>query len=217
LKKALLISTAIAIPIVVIGAILFRRKKINPKGMLIAFIGDSYTAGYGWGWQSVLAKTYGFTEKNLAVGGKRTDWMLSQVRSYLDTSKPNIMMIYGGANDAYSLVSNETALNNIQAIVDLCNSKGVKPIVIAGYNAKKVQVGNPNAKTTIYVRTQEEMWKYGEKYYELELMIEKKIKDAIVVPIWDGASQSDAPDGLHLTANAQSRFAQYVGEYLFKQ
>ena len=206
----------VAIPIVVVGAMVFRRKKFNPEGKLIAFMGDSYTAGYGWGWQSVLAKKYNFTEKNLAVGGVRTAYMLTETIKYLDTAKPYLFFIYGGANDAYSLVTNQQAFNNIQAMVDTCNKRGVKPIVISGYNAEKVQVGNPNAKTTIYVKTQKEMWEFGKKYFELQKML-SKIKGATIVPIWNDCGYSDAPDGLHLTAAAQKRFADYVGNYLFGQ
>lgn len=221
MKKAIFLVLGVSVPIIALGAILFRRKKINPENKLIAFMGDSYTAGYQWGWQSDLAKTYKFTEVNLAKGGMRTDWMLQQTRNYLDTNKPDYYFVYGGANDAYSYTTNETALKNIQAIVDTCNSKGVKPIVISGYNARKVQVGNVRQKPSKWQLdngiTQQVLWNYGEKYYQLELMIQGKIKNAIVVPIWDGAEQSDATDGLHLTAAAQKRFAEYVGNYLFKE
>lgn len=216
MKKTLLLVLGVALPIMAIGAIVFRRKKLNPKDKLVAFMGDSYTAGYGWGWQSQLAKTYEFNEKNLAVGGVRTAYMLQQTIKYLDTNKPYLYFIYGGANDAYSLVTNKEAFNNVQAMVDTCNKRGVQAIVISGYNAEKVQVGNPNAKTTIYVKTQQEMWNLGKKYFELQKML-SGIKDAIVVPIWSDCGYNDAPDGLHLTAAAQKRFAAYVGNYLFNK
>ena len=215
-KNVIAVLAVAAITIVGLNFIFKSRKKINPRGKLIAFIGDSHTAGYGWGWQSVLAKNYGFTEKNLAVGGKRTDWMLQTLKAYLENARPSIVFIYGGANDAYSNVTNAQAIKNIQAMVDLCNSKGITPVVIAGYNARKVQINNPNTKTTIYVTTQEGMWKLAEKFYQLELSIQRDIKNAIIVPIWDGAEMKDAPDGLHLTAGAQKRFAEYIGKIVFK-
>jgi lysophospholipase L1-like esterase len=212
-KKTAIYIAAVSLPLFVL--LLLRKKKMNPKGKLIAFIGDSHTAGYGWGWQSQLAKKYAFTEKNLAVGGKRTDWMVNVLTNYLATNKPDIVFIYGGANDAYSNVTNNTALKNIQKMVDLCNSKNIKPVVICGYNARKVQINNPNTKTTIYVTTKEGMWKLGEKFYQLQLAIQSQIKNAYIVPIWQGAEMKDAPDGLHITANAQKRFADYIGNYLF--
>jgi hypothetical protein len=43
--------------------------------------------------------------------------------------------IYGGANDMYnSHISAANAFNNIQSIVNICNSRGVKPIVLTGFD-----------------------------------------------------------------------------------
>jgi len=77
-------------------------KKFNPLGKKAVFVGDSHTAGYGWGWQDSLAKKYGFTiQQNLSKGGLRTDQLLPILEKYLKETKstPDILFIYAGAND----------------------------------------------------------------------------------------------------------------------
>lgn len=237
--KTLNIATAVA-AVIAAGILLntFIKKgfrKINPKGKTIAFIGDSHTTGCGWGYQSLLAKNYGFTEANLAEGGRVTSWCLQVLKAYLGNyqvptwlykkqpcptsgfgKKPDIVMIFAGGNDAYNTsISMETATKNIQSMVDLCNEQGIKSIVIVGYNAEKVQVNNPLTQTTVYVRTQQGMWELGKRNYQFQLDLPKKIKNAIVVPAWDGVKMSDSSDGIHLSGAAHKRFADYIGNYVF--
>lgn len=192
--------------------------KIDAKGKTIAFFGDSYTAINKYGWQSVLAKKYGFTEINKAKGGTRTSHMLQAAQAYLETNKPDYIMILGGANDAYSAVTIDAAVANVQKIVDLANSKGIKPIVVAGYNARLGQVNNPKQKPTREQLsrgvTQEVLWGMAEKYYQIQTK-QKNIKGAIYVPTWNEVNHNSLYDGLHMTWDANSKFADYVGEYLF--
>ena len=195
-------------------------QKIDPNSKTIAFFGDSYTAIPKYGWQSVLANDYGFTEVNRAKGGVRTDYMLQEAERYLSSNKPDYIMILGGANDAYSLVTIDAAVNNIQKIVDLANQKGVKPIVVAGYNAHKGQVGNvrqkPNSWQLSQGITQEKLWGMGEKYYQMQTKM-NNIKGAIYVPTWDAITHNDLYDGLHMSWDANKRFADYVGHFLFSR
>jgi lysophospholipase L1-like esterase len=188
-------------------------KKFNPKGKKIAFIGDSMTAGYGWGWQSVMAKIYGFIEVNLAVGGKRTDWMLTTLTRYLTTDSCDAVFIYGGANDAYSAVTNASAIANVQKMVDLCVSKNILAYVVLGYDPMIVSYGR--VKPTRYVPTQVGMNDLTKKYAKQQILASKSIKNAKIIPVWKNCSQLDASDGLHLTASAQKRFAEYVGKEAF--
>jgi lysophospholipase L1-like esterase len=196
-------------------------KKIDPKGKTFAFMGDSYTSLPTYGWQSVLAKNYDFKEINIAKGGMQTSWMVRQTENYLSKNKPDYYVIMGGANDAYSPQTIETAIKNIQKMIDMANAKGVKPIVITGYNARKVQVGNTRQKpTSEQLRrgvTQDVLWGMGEKYYKMQLRMLSDLKNATIVPIWDDAKQSDTYDGLHMTWDAHKKFANHVGNYLFKK
>ena len=184
----------------------------SPKGKKIVFIGDSLTAGIGWGWQSVMAKIYGFVEVNLASVGKRTDWMLITLERYLTTNSCDAIFIYGGANDAYSAVSNTSALSNVQKMVDLGVAKNIKVYVVLGYDPMKVSYGR--VKPTSYVPTQVGMNALTSKYAQQQILF-KSVKNAQIIPVWTNCSKVDASDGLHLSASAQKRFAEYVGKEAF--
>ena len=104
------------------------------KGKKALFIGDSHTANHGYGWQVQLCQATGLIPNNISVGGKTTSWMLTQAQLHVN-SNYDYCFIYGGANDMYnSHISAATAFNNIQYIVNLCNYKGVKPIVLTGFD-----------------------------------------------------------------------------------
>jgi lysophospholipase L1-like esterase len=224
MKKTLIYILGVSAGILTASTLLgFRRltgKKLNSvdiKGKKVLFIGDSHTALYNSGWQSILAKRYGFTEVNKAVGGKRTSWMISVLNSAVAQDIDYYAcFIYGGANDAYSGVTNEQAVKNIQAMVDTCNAKKIIPVVIVGYNTRKLSVGNTAMKTTTYVPTQKGMWELAEKRYQQQLLMQRSIKNAIVVPMWQDVSDATAPnDAIHLYGQAQTNFANYVASKLF--
>jgi lysophospholipase L1-like esterase len=174
--------------------------KTNPKGKTAIFIGDSHTAGFGWGWQDTLAKKYGFTFTNLSSVGKTTDWMLKTLKNY--PKNADILFIYGGANDAFSQIPNQTALDNIQSMVDLGKAKNV--FVVSGYNSDKVSKPKMDASKYPFI----------EKYDKLKQSF-TNINGARVIPIWQGAESKDTDDGMHLNKDAQNRFAQYVGKEIF--
>lgn len=224
MKKPILFILSLSAGILTASTLLGFRgyKKINSlnfKGKRVLFIGDSHTALYNTGWQSILAKRYQFTEKNTAVGGKQTNWMINQLKLALSTGDTfYACFIYGGANDAYSGVTNENAVRNIQEMVDICNNSKIIPIVIVGYNTRKLSVGNPSLPTTKYVPTKDGMYKLAEKRYQQQLLMERSIKNAIVIPMWNDVSHATAPnDGLHLYGQAQTDFANYVDSKLFKK
>ena len=74
----------------------------KPKRIL--FIGDSLTC-YSGGWQHQFAKGLGREYVNLSSVGKRTDWMYKTLHNQLLTySDYEMVVIYGGANDAFSSV-----------------------------------------------------------------------------------------------------------------
>lgn len=182
-------------------------KKFNPIGKKAVFIGDSHTAGFGWGWQDSLAKKYGFTiQKNLSKGGYRTDQLLSILQDYLKTGKEaDILFIYAGANDNFSLVQNQKATDNVQKMVDAGRNAGIDKIyIISGYRSSKV----------IY-----DLKRYGnyiEKSDAYKEGLAKNIKNAVIVPIWEEADYKMSTDSLHLIQSAQTKFANYIGEQIFK-
>ena len=192
-----------------------RIKKINPKGKKIVFIGDSHTNFRNFGWQNVLAKQYEFNQVNLSAGAKRTDWMLQTLQNYLNNNTCDAVFIYGGANDAYSNVSNSTAVANIQKMIDLCNKKKITPIVVLGYDPMVISFNR--VKPTTNVPTQQGINELTKKYAEQQKLAAKKLQNAIVVPVWNGGKKTDTIDALHLTPEAQKRFANFIGNKVFRK
>ena len=105
---------------------------ISVKGKKALFIGDSHTAFSG-GWQHQVAKKTGMMYLNTAVGGKQTAWMLETARLNM-SSNYDYCFIYGGANDMASNRPPMKSVKNIQRIVDLCKTHGVKAVVITGFD-----------------------------------------------------------------------------------
>lgn len=182
--------------------------KTRIKGKKAIVVGDSHSAGFGWGWQDALAKSYGFTiVKNLSKSGEVTRNMYTKLKSYLDNNPtPDALFIYGGANDIYNGLNPNSVYTNIQSMVTYAKSKGVKHIyVISGY--RSAVVSKSVTKPTNFVKN----------YDAFKSQMPSKIKNATILPIWEGGTTSDASDGFHLNKSAQQRFAEYIGNKLFKK
>ena len=162
--------------------------KINPKGKRVAVIGDSHSALFGNGWQDTLSWKYNFELQNLSIGGKSTPWMVETLKKfYKDGKKADIVFIYGGANDSFSLVKSSDTLKNIQTMVDLVRINGGKP-VDEGID----------------------------KFMKLQDDIKSNIKGATIVPRWEDVNdKSTGGDGFHLPKSSQTRFADYVAKKVF--
>jgi hypothetical protein len=104
---------------------------VDVKGKYVLFIGDSHTSNPN-GWQSILSNNTKMRMNNISVGGKTTGWMLERAKESIHSGL-DYCFIYGGANDMYnSKITIESAVKNVQRIVNICNSKGVYPVVIIG-------------------------------------------------------------------------------------
>jgi lysophospholipase L1-like esterase len=178
--------------------------KINPKGKRVLVIGDSHSAGKGWGWQDTLSWKYGFELDNLAVAGKSTPWMLETLTNYYKNKKEaDIVFIYGGANDAFSNTSIETSVGNIQKMVDIVNANGGKAIVVVGFNYEKAV--KPNVTDNYYSGIS--------KYMKLQDAIQKDIDNATIVKRWEDVNnKSVGGDGFHLPKSSQTLFADYIAK-----
>jgi hypothetical protein len=100
------------------------------------FIGDSHTSNHSWGWQVLLCKETGLLMNNTAIIGKHTPWMLNVAKNSIH-SGIDYCFIYGGANDIHGNVNPYKVVGNIQKIVDICNAKKVKAVVLTGFDAEK--------------------------------------------------------------------------------
>ena len=103
---------------------------IDVKDSLFLFIGDSHTAN-PYGWQYKLSILTGFKYKNTAIKGRTTAWMTEVAKSSIN-EKYTYCFIWGGGNDMIRKDPVEFSVKNIQFIVDLCNQKGVIPVVLTG-------------------------------------------------------------------------------------
>lgn len=181
--------------------------KINPKGKRVAVIGDSHSAGMGWGWQDTLSWKYGYELTNLSVAGKSTPWMVETLKKfYKDGKTADIVFIYGGANDSFSQVKQSDTIKNIQAMVDEVRANGGKAIVISGFNYDKAVKPNVGDNYDAGI----------DKYMKLQDALPTEIKNAVVVPRWeDVTSKSVGGDGFHLPKSSQTLFADYVAKEVF--
>jgi hypothetical protein len=140
---------------------------VSVRGKKALFIGDSHTANHNYGWQIQVCQATGLVQNNISVGGKTTSWMLQQANMSL-TSNYDYCFIYGGANDMYnSHISAASAFNNIQTIVNMCNYKGVKAVVLTGFDY------------SVCTRTDNRM--YPVKGAELQRMLLSQLRGATVV------------------------------------
>ncbi len=142
----------------------------NVKGKSVLFVGDSHTT-YAYGWQDRLCKRTGMIYTNTAVGGKTTGWMLGVLRTNI-SSRYNYCIIWGGANDMAGMIKPLDAVRNVQKMVDICNSKGVKAIVMTGFNPR----------TCVDVSRQSKAWQpYPARYEVFQKMLQDSIKGAQVI------------------------------------
>lgn len=143
---------------------------VSVKGKKVLFIGDSHTT-YAYGWQDRLCRRTGMTYINTAVGGKTTSWMLGILRSNIHSGF-DYCIIWGGANDMAGMIKPIDAVRNVQKMVDICNSKKVKAIVMTGFDPR----------TCVDVRGKSKAWQpYPARYEVFQKLLQDSIRGAQVV------------------------------------
>ena len=174
---------------------------VSVKGKKVLFIGDSHTS-YSHGWQDRLCRKTGMTYLNTSVGGKTTTWMkgiaLNSVHSGLD-----YCFIWGGANDMAGTIKPALAVKNVQFIVDLCRAKGVKAIVLTGFNPK----------TCIDVTGRGQAWqKYPGRYVVFQKMLQDSIVGAKVIKShFISRADQDCGDFIcHMSASGHRKMADSI-------
>ena len=141
---------------------------LNVKGKTALFIGDSHTANFKQGWQRRLSDSVGFICKNAAVSGKTTYFMLDMA-VYKLSNTIDWCFIYGGANDMYThSITPQEAVDNIQAIARMCQKRGIRCVVLTGFDPVKcTRTDNPY---------------YAKKYAAFQgLLLTKGVQGATVV------------------------------------
>ena len=169
---------------------------VDVKGKYVLFIGDSHTSNHG-GWQTILSNKTKMRMNNVSVGGKTTGWMLERAKESVHEGL-DYCFIYGGANDMFnSKITIESAVKNIQIIVNICNSKGVKPVVITGFDPLTCinTPENPN---------------YRVKYSNFQYRLLNTIKGATVI-MTHVVDRKDCWDGLcHMSPSGHKKIANHI-------
>jgi len=168
----------------------------------ILFVGDSLTC-YSGGWQHQVAKMRHTKYDNISKGGKRTKWMLQQMKRYpLNSYKYTDVIIYGGINDSFSSVSESETINNIQQMVDIAKGMGAVPIVIIGYNPQRVNVN------TMY--SNEIETRCRNRYIKLQKRMQSELKRCVIIPMENTIDRGDSDDGIHLKSSGHRKFGKWV-------
>ena len=170
---------------------------INVDGKTALFIGDSHTSNHKSGWQILVSKETGMKMINASVSGKTTYWML-EMAVYKINDNINYCFVYGGANDMYtSSITPDEAVNNIRSIARLCNKRGVKCVVLTGFDPIKcTRTPNPN---------------YGKKYAKFQQLLLTEYMEGAQVIDTRVISRQDCWDGLcHMAPSGHRKIANKV-------
>jgi hypothetical protein len=191
------------VPVIALALLLtLMTRKMKVKGLNILFVGDSHTAGFGWGWQDTLSKMYNFKVTNISVVGSTITGMFERLKNFFAKNSVPVTFIYLGANDIFNNKSVDKALSELQEMVNFAVSKGSKVVVISGFRSLVISEGKN--KTFI------------ENYDKFKTLLPSRIKNALVIPIWEDGKKSDSPDGYHINAQGQKRFAEYIGNRILQ-
>ena len=173
-------------------------KNRNPKKIL--FVGDSISTGASTYPAKIKSRRSDLDIDVVAQGGKRTDWMLDNLRDKLDTKKYDRVYIYGGVNDAFSSVKIPTIYQNLQSMVDLINKNGADAFIIEGYVVDGF-MDLSKFKPSKYVTDVNDFIPIIAKYKDYQSGISKNIKNAsFVKPINLGDRTGD---GIHPNQEGQ--------------
>lgn len=170
----------------------------------ILFIGDSMTANPR-GWQYHLANKLSARHVVVASPGKKTGWMKDRLLETLESDGEfKACFIYGGINDAFSGAKPESVLANVQSMVDACNSRGIRAVVVVGYNPKHVMVDRTANKDSFKTNR--------ERYIAIQSKLIQGLKNCVVVKVVEDIRRSDSSDGVHLTMEGHRKFSERVHE-----
>jgi lysophospholipase L1-like esterase len=177
----------------------------------VLYIGDSLTCAQG-GWQDKVSKHFAYQSVNLSKGGVRTDYMRLTINEYFkrDSSFAQVF-IYGGCNDAFAYVNLQGSVNNIQMMVDSCNRRGIRPVVIVGFNPTQV--------TTKTVYDEQTRVRSVNRYIEFQkLMVDEKtgLKNCKIIPMDTTMFYKDTWDGIHFAPSGHQKLSDWVIKHMEK-
>ncbi len=108
----------------------------HPTRILV--VGDSLSAEYGLkrgsGWVELLKKSLSNTHPNIeiinaSISGDTTSGGRTRLKTLLERTTPNIVLIELGANDALRGLPLDMTRNNLLAMIRMVKTMGAKPII----------------------------------------------------------------------------------------
>lgn len=174
----------------------------------VMFVGDSHSAGPGWTWNYLIAKDHPeWNVTHVTKGGKRTDWMLQNLKSKLKEKKYDLVFIYGGANDVMSPLPISTPIKNIQSMVDLVNNQGGKAVVLTGFDSESTF--NPNKIATTKYCDRECMIGFKPKRVKYQTELASTITGAKIIPKLVGDINWSS-DGVHMGSSKHKLMKDHI-------
>lgn len=184
---------------------LVRLKNKNPKKIL--FVGDSITTGDSAYPSKIRSQRSDLQIDTLSQVGKKTSWMLDNLKTKLANEKYDRVYIYGGVNDAFSSTPINETLSNLQQMVDLINNNGADAFVIEGYEVDGF-MDNQKMPTTQYVSSKEDYLPLIETYKQYQNNISKTIKNANIIKAINLGTLTS--DGIHPNNEGQQIIADQI-------
>jgi lysophospholipase L1-like esterase len=207
-----------------------------PTKPKVALFGDSISSAVGYGQDSqpdtqfggsvsdILSKQLGTSVANLAAGGITTKDALTgspipymgkdypipygNFQQYLQTEKPNVVLLRFGAADAIRLNDPKQTLANLQQMVTMAKEAGAKPILIGVSPFAKggdSRAGNINAGSIDpYIGAADEINRGIQQLAEQNGL---NFVDMQKLEVPEGALL----DGVHPTAEFGKQMAEYIG------
>lgn len=185
----------------------------------VLIVGDSHSVDnekgtpLKWTWSSLLRAKIGNC-KIIAEKGKTTGWMLSQLTNELKENQYDKVIIWGGANDAFSNISSDKVINNLQKMVDMINLQGGIPYIVVGYDYK-IFAKKGAFKKSDYL-TPEQLEEGRVNLIELQSLIPTSLKNAVVIPAFN-IDHSYTPDNMHGNSKAHKIVSEEVYKYITKE
>lgn len=177
----------------------------------VLFVGDSLSSGLGFTWNYLLEKTHpDWNVEHIVEGGKRTDWMLQNLKSALGEKKYDMVFIWGGTNDMFSQISVNQAISNIQRMVDLIKQQGGQAYVLEGYDIESVMTDD-KLKPTSYCN-KECMLKSRDKMIEFQDKI-GSIMGATIIPKVMG-DKGWTSDGIHISGGKHEILKNQISKFI---
>jgi peptidoglycan hydrolase-like protein with peptidoglycan-binding domain len=180
--------------------------------MNVMFVGDSHSAGKGWTWNYLLEKEHPeWNVTHVTKGGKRTDWMLSNMKNELTKKKYDLVFIYGGTNDVMSPIKNDVPISNVQKMVDEVNNQGGKAVVVSGFDQESI-FDPKKVKPTIYC-DKKCFENFKPKRVDYQQRLPQAISNATFVPKLVGDT-SWTNDGIHAVPAKHKLLKDLVSSYI---